>query len=96
VLGAVTAALLVEHTPMGADASVIGCTGRLVLATRGADGPGEVVIAVRGGTEVYIAWSEQPLARGTTVLAYATRGERALDVMEWAESSEDPGGPPTT
>jgi hypothetical protein len=81
---------------VGADAAVIGCTGRLIIATRGADGPGEVVIAVRGGTEAYTAWSETPLPRGATVLVYATRGERALDVMEWAESSDDPGGPPTT
>jgi hypothetical protein len=81
---------------VGADAAVIGCTGRLIVATRGADGPGEVVIAVRGGTEAYMAWSETPLPRGATVLVYATRGERALDVMEWAESSDDPGGPPTT
>jgi hypothetical protein len=66
------------------------------LATRGADGPGEVVVRVRGGTEVYIAWSDVPLPRGATVLVCATRGERALDVMEWAESSDDPGGPPTT
>jgi hypothetical protein len=88
--------VLVEQTPVSSDAAVIGCTGRLIIATRGADGPGEVVIAVRGGTEAYTAWSEQPLARGTTVLVYATRGGRTLDVMEWAESSDDPGGPPTT
>jgi hypothetical protein len=81
---------------MSADAAVIGCTGRLVVATRGADGPGEVVIGVRGGTEAYIAWSENPLPRGATVLVLTTRGQRALDVMEWAESSDDPGGPPTT
>ena len=72
------------------DDPAVGCTGRLLIATRGADGPGEVLVKVRGGTEAYLAWSEQPLAKGTQVLVYDTRGDRALDVMEW--SGEDLGG----
>ncbi|MGA9860191.1 MAG: hypothetical protein WBQ18_20155 [Solirubrobacteraceae bacterium] len=75
---------------MGADESAVGCTGTLAVATRGPNGPGEVVIRVRGGTEAFLAWSEQPLARGTSVLVYNNRGHRAVDVMEW--ESEDPGG----
>jgi hypothetical protein len=62
----------------------VGCTGRVIVATRGAEGPGEVLIKLRGGTEAYLAWSEQPLARGTEVLVYNTRGDRALDVMEFS------------
>ncbi len=77
---------------MAADASAIGCTGRLTVATRGADGPGEVVISLRGGTEAYLAWSEQPLPRGTTVLVFNARGQRSLDVMQWADDSDDPAG----
>ena len=80
---------------MEADHQLIGKIGRL----SGGIDPGEmgeVMVPVRGGTEAYLAWSEQPLARGKTVLVYATRGGRTLDVMEWAESSDDPGGPPTT
>jgi hypothetical protein len=46
---------------------------------------------MRGGTEAYLAWSEQPLSRGTTVLVFATRGERTVDVMEWPEPSVDRG-----
>jgi len=62
----------------------------VTVATRGAGGPGEVLVKVRGGTEAYLAWSEQPLARGTRVLVFNTRGERTLDVMEWVD--EDLGG----
>lgn len=70
---------------MAADESAIGCTGTVTVATRGAGGPGEVLVKVRGGTEAYLAWSEQPLAKGTHVLVFNARGERALDVMEWAD-----------
>jgi hypothetical protein len=55
----------------------------LTVATRGPVGPGEVLVKVGGGTEAYLAWSEQPLARGTSVLVLGARGERAVDVMEW-------------
>jgi hypothetical protein len=65
------------------DESAVGCTGTVTVATRGAEGPGEVLVKVRGGTEAYLAWSEQPLARGTEVLVYNARGDRALDVMEF-------------
>ena len=75
---------------------MVGCSGRLTVATRGADGPGEVLVSTRGGTEPYLAWSEEPLPRGTTVLVFNTRGERAVDVMEWPDSAADPGRPPVT
>ncbi len=65
------------------DESAVGCTGTVIVATRGDEGPGEVLVTMRGGTEAYLAWSEQPLARGTQVLVYNARGDRALDVMEW-------------
>jgi hypothetical protein len=65
------------------DESAVGCTGELIVATRGAAGPGEVLVKMRGGTEAYLAWSEEPLARGTQVLVFNARGDRALDVMEW-------------
>ena len=73
---------------MSGDESAIGCSGTVVIATRGPAGPGEVMVKVRGGTEAYLAWSEQPLPTGTEVLVFNSRGERAVDVMEW--SAEDP------
>jgi hypothetical protein len=58
----------------------------LTVATRGSGGPGEVLVKLRGGTEAYLAWSEQPLAKGTTVLVFNARGERTVDVMEWPDT----------
>ena len=74
---------------MTPDESAVGCTGTVVVATRGVEGPGEVLVKIHGGTEAYLAWSEQPLARGSTVLVFNSRGDRAVDVMQW---NEDLGG----
>lgn len=61
----------------------------LTVATRGADGPGEVRIKIRGGSETFLAWSETPLARGATVLVTDSRGARAVDVIEWDDMLGD-------
>ena len=74
---------------MPADEAVIGCTGRLLIATRGGDGPGEVLVRVRGGSEAFLAWSEEPLAVGTTVLVIESRGARQVDVIEWTDPFDD-------
>jgi hypothetical protein len=63
--------------------SAVGCTGTVTVATRGAGGPGEVLVKVRGGTEAYLAWSEEPLARNTSVIVFNSRGERTVDVMQF-------------
>ena len=49
---------------MARDEALIGCIGKLRVATRGKAGPGEVVVSVRGGTEAFIAWSPEPLPKG--------------------------------
>jgi hypothetical protein len=67
------------------DESSIGCVGRLSVATRGDDGPGEVLIKIRGGSEAFLAWSDTPLPKGTTVLVIESRGERTVDVIEWED-----------
>jgi hypothetical protein len=64
---------------------VIGAIGVLTVATRGQAGPGEVLIKIRGGSEAYIAWSPEPLPRGTTVLVIESRGTRAVDVSAWTD-----------
>ena len=79
---------------MGSNESIVGCSGTVIVATRGEAGPGEVLVKTRGGTEAYLAWSEQPLAKGATVLVYGVRGERSLDVMEWADPLDTAGGDP--
>jgi len=68
------------------DESAIGLVGVLTVATRGTAGPGEVLVRVRGGSETFLAWSDQPLQRGTTVLVTDSRGSRTVDVIEWSDS----------
>jgi hypothetical protein len=63
--------------------SLAGSTGTITVATRGSDGPGEVMIKTGGGSEPYIAWSETPLARGATVLILDDMGARTLRVTGW-------------
>ena len=70
---------------MVANTSAIGCVGVITVATRGTAGPGEVLVRIRGGTEAFIAWSPEPLAKGTTVLVIEERGKRAVDVSAWTD-----------
>jgi hypothetical protein len=71
------------------DESSIGCVGILTVGTRGGDGPGEVLIKIRGGSEAFLAWSDKPLPKGATVLVIDSRGARALDVIEWEDGLGD-------
>ena len=64
--------------------SVVGLVGTLTVATRGRAGAGEVVLKVRGGSETYLAWSQQPLPKGAAVLVVEARAARALDVVPWS------------
>lgn len=73
---------------MAQDGSLIGCVGRVIVATRGAVGPGEVLVKFRGGSEAFIAWSEQPIPRGATVLVINERGSRVVDVSEWTDPAD--------
>ncbi|HKN55253.1 MAG TPA: hypothetical protein VJX66_22345 [Amycolatopsis sp.] len=68
---------------MHADLSPHGCTGVLVVGTRGSSGPGEVLIKIRGGSETFLAWSDTELPKGTTVLVVESRGRRTVDVVPW-------------
>ncbi len=70
---------------MARDDAVIGCTGELLIGTRGPAGPGEVLVRVRGGSEAFLAWSDEPLARGRTVLVVESRGSRQVDVIAWGD-----------
>ena len=76
---------------MARDEALIGCIGKIILATRGTAGPGEVVVSVRGGREALIAWSAEPLPKGSTVLVIESRGHRAVDVSPWVDPLEQFG-----
>ena len=62
---------------------LVGSIGVLKIGTRGESGPGEVVVKIRGGSEVYIAWSEEPIPKGASVLVINDRGTRTVDVSAW-------------
>jgi membrane protein implicated in regulation of membrane protease activity len=71
------------------DDALVGAFGVLTVATRGQAGPGEVLVKIRGGSETFLAWSPEPLPKGTSVLVIESRGRRTVDVSQW----DDPLGP---
>ena len=70
---------------MAGDESLIGSIGVIIIATRGVNGPGEVLVKIRGGSEAFIAWSAEPIPRGSTVLVINNRGTRTVDVSAWVD-----------
>ncbi|QYN21468.1 hypothetical protein [Amycolatopsis sp. DSM 110486] len=70
---------------MDSNRSPEGQTGVLLIGTRGPAGPGEVLLRIRGGTETYRAYSEVPLAKGTTVLVVESLPHRAVEVIAWTD-----------
>jgi membrane protein implicated in regulation of membrane protease activity len=75
---------------MKADSSPLGRIGVLLIGTRGSEGAGEVLLKIRGGSETYLAWSEDPLPKGTTVLVVESRGMRTVDVTPWSDPFSAP------
>jgi membrane-bound ClpP family serine protease len=74
-----------ERLVVAGDESLIGSIGVIIIATRGAHGPGEVLVKIRGGSEAFIAWSDEPIPRGSTVLVINNRGTRTVDVSPWID-----------
>ncbi len=72
------------------DISVIGRVGQLIVATRGDRGAGEVMLTVRGSKEAFLAWSDEPLPKGTKVLVVEVRGARTVVVEPWNELGTTP------
>lgn len=72
-----------EDYAIVSDVSVIGSLGTLVVATRGDGGAGEVMLTVRGSKEAFLAWSDEPLPKGTKVLVVEVRGSRTVVVEPW-------------
>ena len=62
----------------------IGLRGTITVATRGEQGPGEVELAVDGGSATFIAYSDEPLPRGVSVVVVDVRPSRKVDVARLA------------
>jgi hypothetical protein len=58
----------------------VGSRGLLTTATRGKDGPGEVQLELNGVSTTFLAYSDEPLERGTPVVVYDTFGGRKVNV----------------
>ena len=67
------------NVPADADQSVVGAIGRVTVPIP-ADGPGEVLVPVRGGTEAFAAWSDNPIDKDTKVLVIETTSARSVIV----------------
>ena len=52
---------------VGGQESLIGKVGRVTVSIP-PGGPGEVLLSVRGGTEAFAAWSDEPIARHSRVV----------------------------
>lgn len=62
-----------------ADESPVGAIGRVTVSIP-SDGPGEVLVTVRGGTEAYAAWAEKPIPTHARVIVVDRTSARSLVV----------------
>ena len=66
---------------------VLGLTGTVINPIRAKGTPGEILVAFRGGSETYIAYAEEPIAEGESVLVIAVRPGHQVDVVPWPVDS---------
>jgi membrane-bound ClpP family serine protease len=62
-----------------AQESLIGKVGRVTVSIP-ARGAGEVLLPVRGGTEAFAAWSDEPIARHSRIVVVDTLSARSVFV----------------
>jgi membrane protein implicated in regulation of membrane protease activity len=61
------------------DGSLIGEVGYVSVPIP-AEKPGEVMLSVRGGTEAFAAWADEPIAKHTRVVVVDERSGRSVTV----------------
>jgi hypothetical protein len=62
-----------------ADQGLLGTIGRVTVSIP-ADGPGEVLLPVRGGTEAFAAWSDEPIPRHSRIVVVECMSARSVIV----------------
>lgn len=65
--------------PADSRESLLGTVGRVTVSIP-ASGPGEVLLPVRGGTEAFAAWADEPIARHTRVVVVDCLSARSVFV----------------
>jgi hypothetical protein len=73
-----------DRVSSGEQESLIGKVGRVTVSIP-AGGPGEVLLPVRGGTEAFAAWSDEPVARHTRVAVVETLSARSVFVTPFPQ-----------
>jgi hypothetical protein len=58
---------------------LIGLVGHLTVSVP-TGGPGEVVLSIRGGSETFAAWADEPIAKYTRVVVVEERSARSVTV----------------
>jgi hypothetical protein len=61
----------------GAAESLVGTTGRVTVSIP-VSGPGEVLLPVRGGSEAFAAWSDEPIPRHSRVVVVDALSARSV------------------
>jgi hypothetical protein len=59
--------------------NIVGVIGRVTVPIP-PDGPGEVLLPVRGGTEAFAAWSDEPIEKHARVLVVECTSARSVIV----------------
>jgi membrane-bound ClpP family serine protease len=69
---------------VGGQESLIGKVGRVTVSIP-PGGPGEVLLSVRGGTEAFAAWSDEPIARHSRVVVVESLSGRSVFVTPFSQ-----------
>ena len=69
--------------PADIDQDLVGTIGYVTVPVT-PDGPGEVMLPVRGGTEAYAAFSDEPIAKHSRVVVVECRSARSVTVTPCA------------
>jgi hypothetical protein len=62
-----------------AEQSLLGSIGRVTVSIP-VGGPGEVLLPVRGGTEAFAAWSDEPIPRHRRIVVVERMSARSVVV----------------
>ena len=62
---------------MDAEESLLGKVGRVTVSIP-ANGPGEVLLPIRGGSETFAAWSDEPIPRHSRVASSNALSARSV------------------
>jgi len=63
----------------GSGETLLGAVGRITVSIP-ENGPGEVLLPVRGGTEAFAAWSDEPIPRHSRVVVVDCMSARSVFV----------------